>query len=318
MFETVTTKYSEQSVNSLPVWAELAIEQLCPLSRNNSIEGAKKLAKWNEFISSFRSRWQTIKPENWKVPDSHPSYEGLQKSGGVLPPKESVRFHILIKALNLGWQEKCNGKALSMVRQAIQELTRLNSEIGSKAEELAVLFHQRTLLLNDHNLIESSNSWQDELPDPFDLFDALRLTLDAPEHGAFRCVADREIQALLGLVDITTQIPPGWEHLLDALGQRPTRVVTSGDNGAEAARLSSTNSTKWSELALSFFGKLDGIVGDGLPRGFLLDCLKIKHIVDLLDAVLAPPADTYSSEQITKLKQRYKRRKAQDDSTEIY
>lgn len=306
-------------MSQLPAWASRVLNGRKPLSPYGQVTpNAERMALWEGIKKRFENQWFEIEPDKWAVPSEHSEYLHLERSGYMYSGCEYVKSGILECAVSIAF-EIGTKKSPVGVGDAIKKLDELNSAISHRAEELSNLFEQREQLmtqwmLSDEWLI-SGESATDSL-DSFDFFDALELLLQRQPYFEWGHVADEKVAAFLNQ-KWQSRTSPDWKGLLAVIAERLPRQVTP-TTAADAAAISTrkskqrdANTSQWSSWALRLIGSLDGHAGNGVSRGFFLNCLSASDIASLARVTLDSPADAFSNDQMKMLIRRYKNRKAE-------
>lgn len=291
----------------LPDWAERALQHFKPLpAYRGDLPNPERLINWEAFNSRFKRRWSDLDSDNWRVPAAHPSYVHLQRLFSF-PPAECVKQCILECAVESAW-ELGAGKHPSKVVANLKKLDVLNHKISKMAGDLADLFRDRQQVIDEYLLTDRRIGFEEDAPDPFELFGALELSLTRPDLSDWAFVASAETGAFFDMAATQSRPKPSWDLLLDEASYRVPRIVSPMDTGDIAVVGSRSNRSDWSPWALRCVGRLNGYPGTGLPNGFLLKCLSNKQIADLLEVATDAPVGVFSEEQMKALIARYLKR----------
>ena len=294
---------------ALPAWAERALEQFKPKSpyRGDGPDIAF-LRQWDTFRRRFTDRWSEVAPDQWKVPEDHPSYAWLRRNY-VFPPADYVRQCILEVAIECAWELGVN-KPPAAVIEAVKELDRLNEQISESAKELAALFRQRDQLRFDYSLSDRTRDAEPGSPDPFTLPGVMEMTFKKYQFRTSSYCFKDGLNTLYDALSSSGGDAPTIADLLDEISWRMPRVVTSFDAGDIAVIGSKTNRSEWSTWALRLVARLRDWAGNGLPDGFFLSCLTHDQIATLLTVVIDAPPGVYNGPQMRELIKRHKARAA--------
>jgi hypothetical protein len=294
----------------LPDWAIRALEHFRPLPPYRAAEpDPDRLRQWNVFRERFEVRWHELGPEQWKVPNEHPSYGSLRHQGYLYEPAEYVRQCILETAIECAWELGSN-KQPSQVVEAVKELDRLNEKVSEAAEALATLLRQRDRLRLDFSLTDRNRDADAGTPDPFTLAGVLELTFRKDGLRTSSYDYKRGLETLYDALSSSTGDAPTIADLLDEVAWRMPRVVTTFDAGDLAVIGSRTNSTEWSPWALRLVARLSDWAGNGLPDGFFLECLTHDQLATLAMVAVDAPPGVYNAAQMRQLIKRYRDRQA--------
>lgn len=292
----------------LPAWALRALEHFKPLpGYRGDAPDPDRLRQWQGFSERFTRRWADLAPEGWRVPDDHPRYEGLRRSGYIYPPSEYVRQCILECAIESAWEMGAN-KTPSRVVDAVRNLDRLNEEISKSAKLLAALFREREQLRTDYGL---SDQWADaaaDNPDAFKLSGVLELTLSKDRFRSSSWDFKQGLETLYTAMAATSREAPTIADVLDEISWRQPRMAAPFEAGDIALMGSRTNKSPWSPWALRMIARLGDWPGNGLPRGFFLDCLTSEQLAMLAEVGCDAPAGVFNAEQMRKLRTRHEKR----------
>lgn len=292
---------------SLPDWAERALRRFRPLpAYRTDRPDPDRLKAWEAFNSRFTRRWLDIDSNNWTVPKTHRSYVHLEGRYSY-PPDDYVRQCILECVVESAW-ELGAGKDPRKVVAAVKKLDELNQKISVMAGELANVFRDRQKIIDEYLLTDQRLGSEEDAPDPFELFGALELSLTRPDLSDWAFVVSAETGAFFDMAATQSRPKPSWDLLLDEASYRVPRIVSPMDTGDIAVVGSRSNKSAWSPWALRLVGRLDGYSGNGLPDGFMLQCLNNDQIATLLEVATDAPRDVFSAEQIKALIARYRKR----------
>lgn len=296
-------------MSALPDWALRALGHFKPLpGYRGDAPDPDRLRHWHGFSERFTRRWADLAPDGWRVPDDHPRYEGLRRSGYIFPPSEYVRQGILECAIESAREMGANKKP-SRVVDAVRNLDRLNEEISKSAKLLAALFREREQLRTDYGLSDLPKDAEEGFPDPFRLLGALEIALTADREREGRCMDGEQISSFFAVIATSGATPaPEWPVVLDEVAQRLPRTVTSMEAGDIAMMGSRTNKSLWSPWALRMIACLGDRAGNGLPHSFFLDCLTNEQLAMLAEVSFDAPAGVFNADQMRKLKTRHAER----------
>lgn len=291
----------------LPEWAKRALEHFRPQAAYRSDgPNPERLKQFIGFSERFSKRWQDLDPENWRVPKDHPKYAYLHVNY-KFPPDEYVKQCILECAVESAWEMGANQNPGDVI-QAVKELDSLNDQISEMAGNLAALFRQRQTLVETYGLTDQQIDFDESAPDPFKLFQALELALTRPGVRTWAYVANQEIDAFFNMVATQSRSKPTWALMLDELSYRSPRTIGVLDAGDIAVIGSKSNKSAWSPWALRTIGRLDDWAGNGLPKGFFLECLTHQQLATLMEVSTDAPPGVFSASQMKELIKRYRKR----------
>jgi len=302
----------------LPEWANRALDQFKPeVSYSKDEPNPEMLEKWRSIKKRFENRWSEIGPDDWKIPEQHPRYAAI----GVhckYPPVDIFKQAILEISIESAW-DISTGKTPKKILEAQGNLLHLNEEIIEAAENLARLFRRRQTLQADFHLTDKSLFYEQNRPDPFDVFGAFELALKGHEYCAWAMVDRPAIAAFMAAAKKSSAARPrpDWSALLDQVSYRETQTIIGRDAGDVAVLSGTTNKSDWSSLCRRLIARLDERHEFGFPDGFLLTWLTNSQLASLASVAFdAGPDAAINDDQIRKLKSTYKkRREKQDDLT---
>ena len=297
----------------IPDWAERAIEQFKPQNSGGCDSQYSEIFQaWQAIANRFRARWRELGADAWKVPDRILTDTQLRRNYKH-SPVDFAKQCILECAVEIATEVSLS-KSPAKSKEAAIVLTALNAKISGMTKELATIFRQRQLLMDDYSIYDVDPDIDNSAPDPMRFFDAFKLAANRPEFCDWRYVANKEIHEFFR-VAVTPRRKPNWSDVLEEVANLPIRKVASRDAGLKATLRSTTNSTNWSPWILALIARLEDWELGGLEDGFLLECLTNSNLADLACVALDVSADdlTINGEAIRKLKSRYFARKIKAD-----
>lgn len=291
----------EGAAMELPEWAHCAFEKYRPHGVGKNAPNPIRLAWWESCKQRFELRWHDLAADEWRVPQEHDCYAALRRTV-IFEPTDYVRLCILETVLGLAWQ-KSIGHFPHQVASAVRELESLNIQIQNTARDLAALFRQRTKIQFSHGVEELESELNKS--DPFELWDALELSMEMPKVSDWAYVAQYEAAKFLNIARTQSRPCPEWSDMLDQVAERSLRRVVPSTAGDVAVIASRTNTTEWSQWARVLLGTLDDWHGT-FPEGFLRECLTYNQLANLAEVALDAPDDAYNADQLRRLADRYK------------
>jgi hypothetical protein len=302
----------------LPEWANRALDQFKPeVSYSKDEPNPEMLEKWRSIKKRFENRWSEVGPDDWKIPEQHPQYAAIEVHCKY-PPIEHFKQAILEIAIESAWDISTD-KSPTKTLEAQRNLYQVNNQIIEAAENLASLFRQRQTLQADFHLTDKSLFYEQNRPDPFDVFGAFELALKGHEYCAWAMVDRPVIDAFLAIAKKSSAARPrpDWSALLDQLSYRETQTITGRDAGDIAVLSGTTNKSDWSPLCRRLIARFEERHESGFSDGFLLTWLTNLQLASLASVAFdAGPDAAINEDQIRKLKSTSKkRREKQDDLT---
>ena len=290
----------------LPDWAHCAFQKHRPHGVGTNAPNPRRLAWWETCKQRFELRWRDLATDEWRVPQEHECYAALRMKV-IFEPIDYVRMCILETVLDLAWK-KSIGHFPDQVATAVHELESLNLQIVNASRDLAALFRQRRKIQFSHG-VEGLESELNE-PDPFELWDALELSMQLPHVSDWAYVAQHESAKFLNIARTQSRPCPQWSDMLDQVAERSLRGVVPSNAGDAAVMASRTNATEWSQWGRFLLGTLDDWHGT-FPEGFLRECLTYNHLANLAEVALDAPDHAYNADQMRRLADRYKTNRKQ-------
>lgn len=278
---------------NLPEWAERVLHNKKPLPPafpKGQGPDTEQLKKWNIFNDRFRSRWNELEADKWKIPEHS-------------DPENNIRMRILACAVMCAWELGKDRRPLQVI-EAVKELDSLNEKICDTAELLAGLLRQRDILTEEFSL--SENDYPE--PDPIYLWDALELALKVPDLLHWACVAEDDLNRFLRVARGQSRPGPEWPDLLDQLSERDYRRARPFDAPDVAVFASGTNKSDYSPWSLRLISMLDDRNG---YYGSTLKYLTNDQLANLASVAFGARDDAkINGEQMRKLKASYLKRSA--------